>query len=243
MGAFWGPGPLEFSFSTCFNSFSQSLAVSRSTCLHRSRCIGAGGTSDRSLWHGGLLGRSLLWRSGSHPNTRPTWAYHGAFGLPVRLLSGLAWLRLWPLGQWCPNQMGALLDLTSFDEQPMEVAPSFDPEGELREIVQTEASSPRGLLLNSDRLSLSWGEVVEEAFPRPSPLCLPKGGLHCVFVVDLEHMLKVPSPPTAAVFCRHLGRIRASGLGTTAGLELGISLGGSRGSIGCHPSALSGATD
>ena len=163
---------------------------------------------------GGLLSRSLLWRSSGHPNTRPTWAYHGAFSPPVRLLSGLAWLWLQPPGQWCPNQMGALLDLASFDKQPMEVAPSFDPEGELREIVQTEASSPmellsdiwhvvqRGLLLNSDRLSLSWGQVVEEAFPHPSPLCLPKGGLHCVFVVDLEHMLKVPSPPTAAVFRR-----------------------------------------
>ena len=57
--------------------------------------------------------------------------------------------------------MGALLDLASFDEQPMEVAPSFDPEGKLQEIVQMEASSPmellsdiwhvvqRGLLLNT----------------------------------------------------------------------------------------------
>ena len=97
-------------------------------------------------------------------------------------------------------------------------------------------------LLNSDHLSLSLGEVVEEAFPRPSPLSLPKGGLRHVFVVDLEHMLKVPSPPTAVVFCCHLGWIRASGLGTMAGLELGISLGGSRGSIGCHPSASSRAT-
>ena len=255
MGAFRGPGPLEFGFSTCFNSFSPSLAISRSTCLHRSRCVGAGGTSDRSLWHGGLLGRSLLWRSGSHPNTRPTWAYHGAFGPPVRLLSGLTWLRLWPPGQWCPNQMGALLDLASFNGQPMEVAPSFDPEGELREIIKVEASSPvellsdiwhvvqRELLLNSDHLSLSWGEVVEEAIPHPSPLSLPKGGLHRVFVVDLEHMLKVPSPPTAAVFCHHLGRIRVSGPGMMAGLEFGISLGGSQGSICCHPSASSRATD
>ena len=37
--------------------------------------------------------------------------------------------------------MGELLDLASFDEQPMEVAPLFDPEGELQEIVKTEASS------------------------------------------------------------------------------------------------------
>ena len=63
--------------------------------------------------------------------------------------------------------MGALLDLASFNEQPVEVAPSFDLEGELWEIVQMEASSPmellsdiwhvvqRGLLRNSDRLSLS----------------------------------------------------------------------------------------
>ena len=135
--------------------------------------------------------------------------------------------------------MGALLDLASFDEQPVEVAPSFDPKGELREVIQMEASSPmellsdiwhvvqRGLLLNSDRLSLSWGEVVEEAFPCPSPLCLPKGDLHRMFVVDPEHMLKVPSPPTAVVFCHHLGWIRASRPGTMAGLELGISLGGS----------------
>ena len=254
MGAFQGPGPLEFGVSTCFNLFSPSLAVSRSTCLHQSRCIGVGGTSDRSLQHGGLLGRSLLWRSGSHPNTRPTWAYHGAFGPPVRLLSGLAWLRLWPPGQRCPNQMGALLDLASFDEQPVEVAPSFDPEGEFREIVQTEASSPlellcdiwhvaqRGLLLNNDRLSLSWGEVIEEAFPRPSPLCLPKGGLHCVFVVGLEHMLKVPLPPTAVVFCHHLCRIGASRLGMMARLRWHSSLSSSRRSVGC-PSASSGVTD
>ena len=150
--------------------------------------------------------------------------------------------------------MGALLDLASFDEQPMEVAPSFDPEGELREVIETEASSlmellgdiwhvvQRGLLLNSDRLSLSWGEVVEEAFPRLSPLCLPKGGLHCVFVVDLGHMLKVSSPPTAAVFCCHLCRIGASGPGTMARLRWHVSSSSQR-SVCCHPSASSGATD
>ena len=137
----------------------------------------------------------------------------------------------------------------------MEVAPSFDPEGELGEIIQMEASSPmellsdiwhvvqRGLLLNNDRLSLFWGEVVEEAFPHSSPLCLPVGGLHCVFVVDLEHMLKVPLPPTAAVFGCHLCRIRVSGPGTMAELRWRVSLGDSRRSIGCHPSASSGVTD
>ena len=151
--------------------------------------------------------------------------------------------------------MGALLDLASFDEQPMEVAPSFDPEGELREIIQMEASSPmellrdiwhvvqRGLLLNSDCLSFSWGEVVEEAFPHSSPLSLPEGGLYCVFVVDLEHMLKVPSPPTAVIFGSHLCQIGASGPGKTAGLRWHVSLGGSRGSAGCRPSASSRVTD
>ena len=117
-----------------------------------------------------------------------------------------------------------------------------------------EASSPmellsdiwhvvqRGFFLNSNCLSLLWGEVVEEAFPRSSPLCLPEGGLYCVFVVDLEHMLKVPSPPTAAIFGSHLCWIGVSGPGMMAGLGLGISLGSSRGSVGCHPSAPSGVT-
>ena len=42
--------------------------------------------------------------------------------------------------------MGALLDLASFNEQPVEVAPSFDQEGELKEVIQMEASSPMELL-------------------------------------------------------------------------------------------------
>ena len=135
--------------------------------------------------------------------------------------------------------MGALLDLASLHKQPVEVASSFYPEGELQEAIKVEASSlleligdirhvvQRGILLNSDRLSLPGSEVVEEAFPHPSPLSLSEGGLYGVFVVDLEHMLKVPSPPTAAVFCSHLHRTGVSGLGMTAGLGLGISLGSS----------------
>ena len=86
------------------------------------------------------------WRSGDHPNTRPTGAYPWAFSLPVRLLSRLTWLQLRPLGQWCPNQVGALLDLASLDKQPMEVAPSFYPEGELWEAIRAEASSLLELL-------------------------------------------------------------------------------------------------
>ena len=135
--------------------------------------------------------------------------------------------------------MGALLDLASLDKQPVEVAPSFYPEGELREAVKAEVSSlleligdvwhvvQRGILLNSDCLSLPGSDVVEEAFPHLSPLSFPEGGLYGVFVVDLEHMLKVPLPPTAAVFCSHLCWTGASGPGTTARLGLGVSLGSS----------------
>ena len=84
--------------------------------------------------------------------------------------------------------------------------------------------------------------MVEEAFPHPGPLSLPEGGLYGVFVVDPEHMLKVPLPPTAAVFHSHLCQTGASRLEMTAGLGLGVSLGGSRGSVSCSPSAPSGAT-
>ena len=143
------------------------------------------------------------------------------------------------LGNGAPHQMGALLDLASLNKQPVEVAPSFYPEGELREAVKVEASSllellsdiwhvvQRGILLNSNHLSLPGSEVVEEAFPRPSPLSLPEGGLYCVFVVDLEHMLKVPSPPTAAVFHSHLCQTGVPRPGMTARLGLGVSLGSS----------------
>ena len=82
-GVFWGPGPLELGLHTGFYLFSSSLAISCSTCLHWSRCIGVGGTSDRSLLHRWLLGGGFLWRSSSRPNTRPTGAYSWAFSLPV----------------------------------------------------------------------------------------------------------------------------------------------------------------
>ena len=251
MGAFRGPGLLEFGLNTCFHLFSPSLAVSRSTCLHRSRCIGVGGTSIRSLLHRRLLSGSLLWRSGGRPNTRPAGAYPWAFGPPVRLLSRLTWLQLRPLGQWCPNQVGALLDLASLDKQPVEVAPSFYPEGELREAIKAETSSllellgdichvaQRVLLLNSDRLGLPGSEVVEEAFPRLNPLCFPVWSLDGVPVVDLEHVLKVSSPSTGSILSSHLSW---SGMGTAAGLEMRVFRGCSRGSIGCYPLSPSGAT-
>ena len=251
-GAFWGPGPLEFGLHACFHLFSPSLAISHSTCLHQSRCIGAGGTSDRSLLHQRLLGGSLLWRSGGHPHTRPTGAYLWAFGPPVRLLLRLTWLQLRPPGQWCPNQVGAPLDLASLNKQPVEVAPSFYPEGELREAVKVEASSllkllgdichvvQRVLLLNSDRLSLPGSEVVEDAFPHPNPLCFPVWSLDGVPVVDLEHVLKVSSPSTGSILSSHLGW---SGTGMTARLEMRVSRGCSQGSSGCYslsPSRVTG---
>ena len=187
-----------------------------------------------------------LWRSSGHPHTRPTGAYPWAFGPPVRLLSRLTWLQLRPPGQWCPNQVGALLDLASLDKQPVEVAPSFYPEGELWEAVKVEASSllellgdichvvQRVLLLNSDHLSLPGSEVVEEAFPRLNPLCFPVWSLNGVLVVDLEHMLKVSSPSTGSILSSHLGW---SGMGMMAGLEMRVSQGRSRGSSGCYPSS------
>ena len=61
----------------------------------------------------------------------------------------------------------------------------------------------RGFFLNSDCLSLPQGEVVEEAFPHSRPLCLPVWHLDGVFVVDLEHMLKVSSPPTGVILSSH----------------------------------------
>ena len=147
--------------------------------------------------------------------------------------------------------MGALLDLASLDKQPVEVAPSFYPEGELQEAVKVEASSllellgdichvvQRGLLLKSDRLSLPGSEVVEEAFPRLSPLCLPVWSLDGVPVVDLEHVLKVSYPSTGSILSSHLGW---SGTGTVAGLGMRVSWGHSQGSIGCYPSSPSGVT-
>ena len=240
-GAFRGPGPLELGLNTGFHLFSPSLAISCSTCLHRSRCIGVGGTSDRSPLHWRLLEGSLLWRSSGHPNTRPTVAYSWAFSPPVRLLLRLTWLHLRPLGQECPNQVGALLDLASLDKQPVEVAPLFYPEGELREAVKMEASSPLKLLGNEchDCLSLPGSEVVKEAFPRLSPLCLPIWSMDGVPVVHLEHMLKVSSPSTGSVLSSHLGW---SGMGTVARLELRACLVPSQGGNGCYPSSPSGAT-
>ena len=147
--------------------------------------------------------------------------------------------------------MGALLNLASVDKQPVEVAPLFYPEGELQEAIKAEASSPlkllgdechvvqRGLLLNSDSLSLPGSEVVEEAFPHPSPLCLQIWSLDGVPVVDLEQVLKVSSPSTGSVLSSHLGW---SGMRTAARLELRVCLAPSRGGIGCYPSSLSGVT-
>ena len=147
--------------------------------------------------------------------------------------------------------MGAPSDLASLGKQPVEVAPSFYPEGELQEAIKAEASSPlkllanechvvqRGLLLNRDHLSLPGSEVVEQAFPHPSPLCLLIWSLDGVPVVDLEHVLKVSSPSAGSILSSHLCW---SGMGTAARLELRVWLVPSRGGIGCCPSSSSGAT-
>ena len=57
----------------------------------------------------------------------------------------------------------------------------------------------QGLFFDSQCLGLLWDEAVKEEFPDSSPFCLPERGLHAVFVIDLEHMLKVPPPFATAV--------------------------------------------
>ena len=42
-----------------------------------------------------------------------------------------------------------------------------------------------------------------------------------MFIVDLEHVLKVSSPPAGLILCSHFCWARASGTGETAQLELG----------------------
>ena len=70
--------------------------------------------------------------------------------------------------------------------------------GDIRHVVQ------RGFFFNSDRLSLPLGEVVEEAFPRSHPFCLPVWSLDGMFIVDLKHMLKVSSPPAGSILHSHI---------------------------------------
>ena len=112
-----------------------------------------------------------------------------------------------------------------------------------------EASSPlkllgdiwhvdqRGLLFNSDHISLPGSEVVEEAFPHPNPLRLSVWSLDGVPVVDLEHVLQVSSPSTGSILSSHLSWSRP---GMMARLGLRVSLVPSHRSIGCYPSSPSG---
>ena len=118
----------------------------------------------------------------------------------------------------------------------MEASSPMELLSDMRHVAQ------RGFFLNSDCLSLPWGEVVKEAFHRSHPLCLLVWSLDGVFIVDLEHMLKVSSPPTGMILSSHLCWIRASGMGMMARLELGVSLGHGRGHISCYPSSPSGVT-
>ena len=115
----------------------------------------------------------------------------------------------------------------------------FNPQGEFWEFMQVEAHSPPELLCNEGHV-VQWGpffdgqcfvllleEVVKEQFPHPHPFRLPEGGLNVVFIIDLEHMLKVLPPPTAAEFCHQQSWVRALGLCTAVQLRLGGSRGGS----------------
>ena len=118
----------------------------------------------------------------------------------------------------------------------MEASSSMELLSDVRHVAQ------RGFFLNSDRISLPRGEAVEEAFPHSHPLCLPVWSLDGMFIVDLEHVLKVSSPPAGSILHSHFCCAWASGMGVMARLELRVSLHCSQGSIGCYPSSPSGAT-
>ena len=94
----------------------------------------------------------------------------------------------------------------------MIVAPPFDPPHEAPEAIQMEASGlvkevldvghkvqwPGFLKLQGFLLVLE--EVVEELLLDPGPVCLCEV-VHIVFIVDLEDVLEVLPPPTAAKDC------------------------------------------
>ena len=69
-GTFCRPDPSEFCLRASLDLFSPRLAVSRSACLHGSRCAGAGHIRGRSLCNRRFLHRSLLSRSSSSPSFR-----------------------------------------------------------------------------------------------------------------------------------------------------------------------------
>ena len=132
----------EFHFRTSLSLVSPRLAISHSTCLHRSRWTGVGGARDGSLHHRGLLCRSLLGGSCSRPGGGLTQASYWAFSSGIGVLVGLAGFWLRPLGELCPNQVGALLDLALVDQQPVVITALLDPPGEVLEFMQANTGHP-----------------------------------------------------------------------------------------------------
>ena len=68
-----------------------------------------------------------------------------------------------------------------------------------------------GLFFDNQHLGLLWDKAVKEEFPNSSLFRLPERGLHGVFVIDLEHMLKVPPPSATVILQHHHGQVRVSG--------------------------------
>ena len=97
-GMFQVSGLSEFCFRTSLSLFGPRSAISRSACLHRSRCVGVRGARDGSLCHRGLLCRSLLGGSCGRHSGRLARASYWAFSSGIRVLVGLAGLWLRPLG-------------------------------------------------------------------------------------------------------------------------------------------------
>ena len=103
------------------------------------------------------------------------------------------------------------MEVALLSHQSVVVAPQLYPHHKISQPIEAEARGPPELLLyvwhvihwipflDAQCLFLVWEEVCEEFISQPYPLCLIIGG-DVIFVVDLEHMLKVLFPSRAAVF-------------------------------------------
>ena len=239
-----GPTSLKGLLFTGLHLICPRLAITRSACLHGSRCGGGGswsfstrGLINRSLHDGGLHNwnlhhRSLSDRSRCSSHTRPT----GAMGLGIwfhlRLPTGLAGGHLGPSGQGGPHQVQTLMEAALPSYQPMIIAPLFVPACEAPKAIQVEAS---GLieevldighkvhwmgLLEGQGFLLILEEVVKELLLNPHPFCLPEGG-NPEFVVDPEDMLQVLPPTTATKICCQPRGTTKGGPWPTSPLRLG----------------------
>ena len=179
------------------------MAVTHSTCLHGSRCVGA---SSRSLHN-----RSLHDRSRCSSGARLTGASGRGFRFLLRVPVGLTRCQLGPPRQWDPRQVGTLMEVALLSHQSVVVAPQLYPCCKISQPIEAEARGPPELLLyvrhvihwapflDAQWLLLVQEEVHEEFISQPYPLCLLIGG-GVILVVDLEHMLKVLFPSRAMVF-------------------------------------------